>query len=154
VSMDEPRVAEPEAGPTEVAGDEAALFEPLNLLAELRFIAATPPTTERPETLPLASIVVKPGLFQPRGEDERHISELVRGHRQVEQSLDGRTTVFLTGEEIRLRLLRSRSHTRPQRLARARPDEDPQKRIQDREDERDSRLDREPTGTSARAGLT
>jgi ParB-like chromosome segregation protein Spo0J len=78
VSMDEPRVAEPEPGPTEVPGDEAALFEPLNLLAELRFIAATPPTTERPETLPLASIVVKPGLFQPRGEDERHISELVR----------------------------------------------------------------------------
>jgi hypothetical protein len=55
--------------------------------------------------------------------DDTILRHLKRRHRQVEQSLDGRMAVFLTGEEIRLRLLRSRSHTRPRRLARARPDD-------------------------------
>ncbi len=71
-------VVEPETAPTEGARDEDVSFEPLNLLAGLRSMAASPQPAERPETLPLASIVTMPGLFQPRGEDERHISELVR----------------------------------------------------------------------------
>jgi ParB-like chromosome segregation protein Spo0J len=41
-------------------------------------MAASPSPAARPETLPLASIAVMAGLFQPRAEDERHISELVR----------------------------------------------------------------------------
>jgi ParB-like chromosome segregation protein Spo0J len=77
VSMDQQTIAEPKAEPAEVEA-EVALFEPLNLLADLRSKAAAPSATDRPDTLPLASIVTMPALFQPRGEDERHISELVR----------------------------------------------------------------------------
>jgi ParB-like chromosome segregation protein Spo0J len=58
----------------------AAAFEPLNLLSALRLMTSTPPP-QKPDTLPLASIVAMPGLFQPRQEDERHISELLRAIR-------------------------------------------------------------------------
>lgn len=75
---DDAAIVEPEIAPTEAAGDEDVSFEPLNLLAGLRSMAASPQPAEKPYTLPLASIVTMPGLFQPRGEDERHISELVR----------------------------------------------------------------------------
>jgi ParB-like nuclease domain len=76
--MDKQAIAGPEAEPADAEADEVASFEPLNLLADLRSKAAAPSATDRPDTLPLASIVTMPALFQPRGEDERHISELVR----------------------------------------------------------------------------
>lgn len=72
---------EHETVPAEAAGDEAPSFEPLNLLAGLRSMAPSPTPAEKPGALPIASIVPMPGLFQPRGEDERHISELVRAIR-------------------------------------------------------------------------
>ena len=71
--MDELEIATAEA-----AADEAIPFEPLDLLSELTSWQTAPQPVERPEMLPLASIVTMRGLFQPRGEDERHISELVR----------------------------------------------------------------------------
>jgi ParB-like chromosome segregation protein Spo0J len=77
VSMDQQTIAEPKAEPAEVEA-EVASFGPLNLLADLRSKAAPTSAADRPDTLPLASIVTMPALFQPRGEDERHISELVR----------------------------------------------------------------------------
>lgn len=75
---DDAAIVEPETALVEAADDEAVSFEPLNLLAGLRSMAASPQPAEKPDTLHLASIVMMPGLFQPRGEDERHISELVR----------------------------------------------------------------------------
>jgi hypothetical protein len=53
--MDEETIADPEAAPADTAGDEAAAFEPLNLLAALRLAANTPPPPQKPDTLPLAS---------------------------------------------------------------------------------------------------
>jgi ParB-like chromosome segregation protein Spo0J len=76
--MDGEKLAEPEAAPTEAGEEDLVSFEPLNLLADLQSTASGPSPAERPETLPLSSIVTMPRLFQPRGEDERHISELVR----------------------------------------------------------------------------
>jgi hypothetical protein len=78
--MDQQTIAEPKAEPAEVEA-EVASFGPLNLLADLRSKAAPTSAADRPDTLPLASIVTMPALFQPRGEDERHISELVRARK-------------------------------------------------------------------------
>jgi ParB-like chromosome segregation protein Spo0J len=65
---------------TDDEGAESASveFEPLEILVKLKVKAEAQSAKKRPEVLPLVSIVVEPRLFQPRGEDERHIQDLVR----------------------------------------------------------------------------
>ncbi|SDH69406.1 ParB/RepB/Spo0J family partition protein [Roseospirillum parvum] len=67
--------------PEAVANEEEEwlAFEPLDLLEKLKARAEREPEPEvRPGRLPLSEIELHPDLFQPRGMDERHISELQR----------------------------------------------------------------------------
>lgn len=88
-----------------VDGDEVALpdavsvSEATRLLSELKAKVASGTTSPQLPALPLDQITLLPALFQPRGMDERHISELVRAIKAA-GSLDPITVLQAGGEAV------------------------------------------------------